>query len=84
VPSSEVTREKLGGEGMSIVDFLSESGVASSKGDARRAVEGGGVYLNNVRVEGIERRVTMADALEGRFLVIRKGKRSYHLVAVLP
>jgi len=84
VPSSQVVREELSGEGVSVLDFLSESGVASSKGDARRAVEGGGVYLNNVRVEDSERRVTMADALEGRFLVIRKGKRSYHLVAILP
>jgi tyrosyl-tRNA synthetase len=82
VPSSKVSREDLGGGGKSLVDLMAESGVASSKGDARRSIEGGGVYVNNVRVEDTSRAVTMADTIDGRFLLLRKGKKQYHLVAV--
>ena len=66
-----------------ILDLLAETGLASSRGDARRSIEGGGVYLNNVRVQDIEVRVRLEDAVEGRFLVLRKGKKAYHLVRVV-
>ena len=82
VPSSEVARGDLGGEGKSLVELMAEAGIASSKGDARRSIEGGGVYVNNVRVEDATRALTMDDAIEGRFLLVRKGKKQYHLVAV--
>jgi tyrosyl-tRNA synthetase len=82
VPSAEVTRDALGGEGKSLVDLMTEAGISSSKGDARRSIEGGGVYVNNVRVEDAARALTVADAIEGRFLLVRKGKKQYHLVAV--
>jgi len=83
VPSSELPGGVFEGEGMPILDLLVESGLASSKGDARRSLEGGGVYLNNLRVGEADRRVGRSDALEGRFLVLRKGKKNYHLVKVL-
>jgi tyrosyl-tRNA synthetase len=83
VPSSERPLEDLQGDGVGILDFLSESGVATSKGDARRSIQGGGVYLNNVRVQDPERRVTLSDLLDGGFLVVRKGKKNYHLTRVL-
>jgi tyrosyl-tRNA synthetase len=83
VPSSEFSRGVLEGEGMLVLDLLAESGLASSKGDARRSIQGGGVYLNNVRVEGVDDRVNLEKALEGRFLVLRKGKKNYHLAKLL-
>jgi len=82
VPSSQLAAEELAGEGKPIVDLLEESGIATSKGDARRAVEGGGIYVNNRRVESVDRRVTSSDAIDGRYFVLRKGKKSYQLVAV--
>jgi tyrosyl-tRNA synthetase len=82
VPSSEVAAETLGGEGMSMIDLLVETELASSRGDARRSIEGGGVYANNVRVEDVGATVRIDQAIEGRFLLLRKGKKRYHLVAV--
>ncbi len=82
VPSSDVPKSALEGEGIGIVDLLADTGVASSKGEARRAVEGGGIYVNAVRVEGVDEQVGLERAIEGRFLVLRKGKKSYHLVRV--
>jgi tyrosyl-tRNA synthetase len=83
VPSSEIGRSALEGEGTGLLDLLAQSGVASSRGDARRSVDGGGIYLNGMRVEDPQRRVRTEDAVEGRFLVLRKGKKSYHLVKVV-
>ncbi|MFH1765676.1 MAG: tyrosine--tRNA ligase [Gemmatimonadota bacterium] len=83
VPSSEFPRGTFEGDGVPILDLLAESGVASSKGDARRSIQGGGVYLNNIRIEDVDRSVRLEDALEGRFLVFRKGKKSYHLAKLL-
>lgn len=82
VPSSEVSRDALAGDGTALVDLLETTDLASSKGDARRAIEGGGMYVNNVRVEDVDHRVRSADALEGRFVVLRKGKKRYHVVSV--
>ena len=67
---------------MQLVDILAESGVASSKGNARRVIEGGGMYLNGERVQDISRVLSIDDTIEGRYLLLRKGKKAYHLVAV--
>jgi tyrosyl-tRNA synthetase len=83
VPSSRFPRDSFEGEGMPILDLLAEAGVTSSKGDARRSIQGGGVYLNNVRVEDVEKSVTLSNALEGRYLVLRKGKKNYHLAEII-
>ena len=83
VPSSQLPRDELGGAGKPVIDLLVESGLATSRGDARRSIEGGGVYVNNVRVDGVDAAVTSDQMIEGRFLLLRKGKKSYHLVALL-
>ncbi|HSN86383.1 MAG TPA: S4 domain-containing protein, partial [Thermoanaerobaculia bacterium] len=82
VPSSEVPASALSGEGMPLADLLAASGLVPSKSEARRAIRGGGVYLNNVREAEEARKVTTGDALGGRLLVLRKGRRDYHLVRV--
>ena len=82
VPSNEVTPAALEGEGIALVDLLEQSGLVKSKGEGRRSIKGGGVYLNNQRVEDGQKMVTSEDAIEGRFLILRKGKKKYHLVRV--
>ncbi len=82
VPSSELPAGALEGEGHSLVELLAGSGVASSRGDARRSLEGGGIYVNNRRITDPSARVGLADAIEGRFLILRKGKKRHHLVRV--
>lgn len=82
VPSSELPRTALEDSGVSIVDLLAESGLASSKGQAKRDIKGGGVYLNNVRVSDWRRTATLQDTIEGQYLVLRKGRKRYHLVRI--
>ncbi len=83
VPSTEVRKDELAGEGISIVELLVKCGLASSRSDGRRLIQGGGIYLNNVRVADIEQKVNIEQAIEGKFLVLRKGRKDYHLVRVI-
>ncbi len=83
VPSSAVEKARLDGTGLPLVDLLVASGLAPSKGEARRALQQGGVYLNNRRVADERKTVTLDDTLAGQLLVLRKGKRDYHLVRVV-
>ncbi len=82
VPSSEVAAADLAGEGLPVADLLAATDLATSKGDARRSIKGGGVYLNNRRVGDPSQMVSIAETIEGQFLVLRKGRRRYHLVQV--
>jgi tyrosyl-tRNA synthetase len=64
-----------------IVDLLVASGLARSRGEARRALEQGGVYLNNERVVADEP-PRSGSLLHGRWLLLRRGKRSLAVVEV--
>jgi len=77
-PSSHRSRAELDGEGLALVPVLVGSGLASSNGDARRAFPG--VYVNNTKVSDPEHRMTTADLLHDTYIVLRKGKRSFHLL----
>jgi tyrosyl-tRNA synthetase len=63
-----------------LVDLLAETDLVRSKAEARRAIDQGGVYLNNHRVEDPETTVGPSDLLHDRYLVLRRGKRTYHVV----
>ncbi len=77
IPNAALDAGTLDGEGASLIDLLVQSGLCPSKGQARRDLEGGGIYLNNLRSSGIEQRVTRNDLLFDRYLLLRKGKKSY-------
>ncbi len=77
VPSKEIETAKLASGGTPLVELLSCAGLCSSKGQARKDIEGGGIYLNNVRETNHQRAVTPDDLLFGKYLLLRKGKRNY-------
>ena len=79
VPTWEMTTEDL--ETKTIVDIVAESGLCKSKSEARRMVEGGGVYLNEEKIDNISRKVVEEDMTEG-YALIRKGKKNYIKVIV--
>jgi tyrosyl-tRNA synthetase len=60
----------------SLADLLVESGLVASKAAARRTVIEGGAYVNNVRINDAEAVPDDADLLHGRWLVMRRGKRT--------
>jgi tyrosyl-tRNA synthetase len=68
----------------SVADLLAETGLVKSKSEARRAIAQGGAYLNNAKVTAEDAVPTADDLLQGRFLVVRRGKRSVGGVEVTP
>jgi tyrosyl-tRNA synthetase len=79
VPSTTLVRARLAGDGMPVVELLADAGVAPSKGEARRLLAAGGVYLNGERLAA-DARVGVDDAIDGQVLVVRKGKKDNFLV----
>jgi len=65
-----------------VADLIAATGIAPSKSAARRMIGGGGAYLNNRKVTGEETRPDAADLLHGRFLVVRRGKRTVGAVEI--
>lgn len=80
VPTQGLEKAKLDGNGLPLVELLVLSGLCSSKGQARKDVEGGGVNINNVREPNFQRAVTGKDLLFGKHILLRKGKKNYVVV----
>ncbi len=66
-----------------VADLMAAAGISASKSAARRAIAESGAYLNNRKVVGEESRPAAEDLLHGRFLVLRRGKRTVAGVEVL-
>ena len=83
VSSTEISAQRFAGEGYSYIDLVADSGLVQSKGEARRSIQGNGIAINNVKSSDIERRIDLNDAIDGQFIVLRKGKKNYHLVKIV-
>jgi tyrosyl-tRNA synthetase len=82
VPSSEIPRAELE-SGVPLLDLLHRTELAKSKGEARRLLGGGGVYVNNVRANGADQVLTLEDLGTQSMLLLRSGKKKYHIVKAL-
>ncbi len=80
----EAGSAEVRGEVPSVVDLLVDTGLAKSKGEARRTVGEGGAYLNNERVTDPDHVPGESDLLGDGWLVLRRGKKSFAGVRVLP
>ncbi len=79
-PSTALPRAALGTAEAALPAVLAASGLAPSKAQARTAIAAGGVYLNNRRVADPGHVVGEADVLAGEFVILRRGKKSYHVL----
>ena len=68
--------------GIPVVDLFVASGLCPSKGQGRKDLEGGGLYLNNHRVTEVGRLITSGDLLFGRHLLLRKGRKNYVVMTI--
>lgn len=69
--------EVAAGEPHTIIDLLVGTGLADSKGSARRTIKEGGAYVNNERIESEDWEPAESDLLHGSWLVLRKGKKNF-------
>lgn len=83
VPSCELQRTALDGEGLAIIDAVRSAGLAGSASDARRAIGEGGIYINNRRAADPQQRLKPTDLASETVMVLRKGKRNYALLRFL-
>ncbi len=81
VPTAPLDPEALGA-GLPVAEALLAAGLASSKADARRGLEQRGFALNGAKLDGPDRRLTAADLLHGRWVVLQKGRKNYALLDV--
>jgi len=65
-----------------VVDALVQSGLTKSKSEARRLIKQGGVYVNNRRVTDVDQQLLSDDWVDGKKLLLRKGKKDYALLTV--
>jgi tyrosyl-tRNA synthetase len=80
IPAARVSRSEL--DVLTVVDALVRAGLASSKGDARRGIQGKGFSLNGAALSDAERRLGASDLLAGGYVLLQKGRKSYALLAV--
>jgi tyrosyl-tRNA synthetase len=80
VPTREIEKAKLDGTGVPLVELLVHSGLCPSKGQARKDIEGGGIYIKDVRESSATRLVNSNDLIFGKHLLLRKGKKNYVVV----
>ncbi len=81
---AELPRMQTSGELPPVLDLLVGTGLAQSRSDGRRTILEGGVYLNNRRVTDPAQAPAAADLLHGRWLLLRRGKRSLAAVERVP
>ena len=80
VPNHEVPFSELDGEGLGLIDAVVNAGLAKSKGDARRNIGQGGIYVNNRRVNDVNSRLKRKDLASETVIVLRSGRRKYALL----
>ncbi len=80
VPSVDVAAAQVSA-GIDILDLIIQSGMVKSKGEGRRLLDAGGVYVNNLRVGG-GMKITPEHLASESLIVLRSGKKNYFLVHV--
>jgi tyrosyl-tRNA synthetase len=80
MPSCALTPAEL--DGLMLTDVLVRAGLASSKGEARRGIEGRGYSINGVVEADVNRRLSEADLRQGKYVLLRKGKKNHAMVVV--
>jgi len=82
IPTVDIPRPELAA-GINIIDLLVRAAVDDSKGKARKRVEQGGAYVNNVRISDIKHQVTAEHLVGERLLLVRGGKKDLRLIRAL-
>jgi tyrosyl-tRNA synthetase len=79
VPAVEISRSTLEA-GYDLLSFLSETQIFPSKGEAKKMWQGGGISINKNKVSNDKASVNMHDLLQGKYMLVQKGKKNYYFV----
>ncbi|MBX9779098.1 MAG: tyrosine--tRNA ligase [Chitinophagaceae bacterium] len=81
VPTVEVNTQQIN-EGYDLVSFLADTQIFPSKGEARKMWQAGGISINKEKVTTDKNTLTNSDLLQGKYILVQKGKKNYYLVKV--
>lgn len=81
MPTTEISRKNFE-TGINIIELLMEMNLISSKSEGRRLIQQGGCYMNDERIDSIEKEVTIGE-IQGNNIIFRAGKKRYHRVIVI-
>lgn len=81
VPMFEVDKDKV--LGARAVDLLAETTKCfASKGEMRKLTQGGGVSVNKEKLDAFDREITSDDLINGKYIIVQRGKKNYFLIIV--
>lgn len=80
VPHFSIGKDKIGQPAVEL--FTQDAAVFASKSEMRKLVQGGGVSLNKEKLIAFDRPVTAEDLIDGKYLLVQKGKKNYYLITV--
>ena len=78
----DFSKEKIAA-GADVVSFLAETNIFSSKGEARKMLQGGGVSINRKKIDNMQLTIDNSLLLHNKYLLVQKGKKNYYLVAIV-
>lgn len=81
VPRFGMSKEQLGRPAVDLF-ATEEAKIFQSKGEMRKLVQGGGVSLNKEKLQSFDRLVTAEDLIDGKYLLVQRGKKNYYLITV--
>ncbi len=78
VPTVEIEKGKL--NDLDLISLLTETKILPSKGEAKKMLSGGGIFINKEKANAGEEKINATQLLNGKYLLIQKGKKNYYLV----
>lgn len=83
VPIQSINKDKVFTSNINILDFLVETKILPSKGEARKLIQNGGISINKWKIPNIDYAVKYNDVLFEKYITIQKGKKNFYLVKVV-
>lgn len=78
VPTVEIEKDQL--NNLDIISLLAETKILPSKGEAKKMITGGGIFINKEKVNSIDEKINQGQLLHGKYVLIQKGKKNYFLL----
>jgi len=82
IPTTDITHQTLLSEGLDLVEIMIQAGLAPSKSEARRVIKGGGVSVNERKVDSVPARLSPQDISDGE-IMIKVGKKRFHRLKIV-
>lgn len=81
MPMTQITLEDFDNDSINLIDLLTLTSLASSKSDARRLIEQGGISVSGNKIDSLSAKISIDD-FKDDFIIIKKGKKVYHKVLI--